>query len=141
MTNDEVAVLLERAKERYPEARLRIISDSGPQFVAKHFKSFIRHSGMTHVRTSPYYPQSNGKLERSNKSIGRVPVVSRRETPDRAVCDGVQRTAAAQRDWIHHAAGLAGGPAGGDSRRAGPDIRDGAATAGVSGEGGFIRRK
>jgi putative transposase len=24
---------------------------------------------MTHVRTSPYYPQSNGKMERWNKSI------------------------------------------------------------------------
>lgn len=24
---------------------------------------------MTHVRTAPYYPQSNGKLERWNKSI------------------------------------------------------------------------
>jgi putative transposase len=25
--------------------------------------------GMTHVRTSPYYPQSNGKLERFHKTI------------------------------------------------------------------------
>jgi putative transposase len=24
---------------------------------------------MTHVRTSPYYPQSNGKIERWNKSL------------------------------------------------------------------------
>jgi transposase InsO family protein len=24
---------------------------------------------MTHVRTSPYYPQSNGKLERWHKSL------------------------------------------------------------------------
>ncbi|HUE70981.1 MAG TPA: integrase core domain-containing protein, partial [Pirellulaceae bacterium] len=47
----------------------RIISDNGPQFIAKDFKEFIRISGMTHVRTSPYYPQSNGKLERWHKSL------------------------------------------------------------------------
>jgi hypothetical protein len=29
----------------------------------------IRISGMTHVRTSPNYPQSNGKLERGHKSL------------------------------------------------------------------------
>jgi hypothetical protein len=34
-----------------------------------HFKEFIRVSGMTHVRTSPYYPQSNGKIERWHKSL------------------------------------------------------------------------
>jgi putative transposase len=60
---------LERAKELQPEARSRIISDNGPQFIAKDFKEFIRISGMTHVRTSPYYPQSNGKMERWNRSI------------------------------------------------------------------------
>jgi len=32
--------------------------------VARDFKQFIRICGMTHVRTSPYYPQSNGKKER-----------------------------------------------------------------------------
>jgi putative transposase len=37
--------------------------------MARDFKEFIRISGMTHVRTSPYYPQSNGKLERWHKSI------------------------------------------------------------------------
>lgn len=47
----------------------RIISDNGPQFIAKDFKEFIRVSGMTHVRTSPYYPQSNGKIERWHKSL------------------------------------------------------------------------
>jgi transposase InsO family protein len=31
--------------------------------------SFSRVSGMTHVRTSPYYPQSNGKIERYHKTI------------------------------------------------------------------------
>ncbi len=35
----------------------------------KDFKEFIRLTGMTHVRTSPYYPQSNGKIERWHKTI------------------------------------------------------------------------
>jgi transposase InsO family protein len=69
MTETEIEIILERAKEQYPEARPRIISDNGPQFIAKDFKEFIRISGMTHVRTSPYYPQSNGKLERWHKSL------------------------------------------------------------------------
>ena len=62
-------MILQRAKEKYPEAKPRIISDNGPQFIAHDFKEFIRISGMTHVRTSPYYPQSNGKIERWHKSL------------------------------------------------------------------------
>ena len=63
--------ILERAKEKYPEAKPRIISDNGPQFIARDFQEFIRISGMTHVRTSPFYPQSNGKIERWHKSLKR----------------------------------------------------------------------
>jgi len=69
MKESEVEIILQRAREKYPEAKPRIISDNGPQFLAKDFKEFIRISGMTHVRTSPYYPQSNGKIERWHKSI------------------------------------------------------------------------
>lgn len=69
MRETDIEIILERAKELYPEARPRIISDNGPQFLAKDFKEFIRISGMTPVRTSPYYPQSNGKLERWHKSL------------------------------------------------------------------------
>lgn len=69
MTEADVETIVQRAKEKYPDARPRIISDNGPQFIAKDFKEFIRVSGMTHVRTSPYYPQSNGKLERWNQTL------------------------------------------------------------------------
>jgi transposase InsO family protein len=69
MTEKDVELVLERAKELFPGTTPRIISDNGPQFIARDFKEFIRLSGMTHVRTSPYYPQSNGKLERLNKTI------------------------------------------------------------------------
>ena len=69
MTETDVEIVLQQAREKFPDARPRIISDNGPQFIAKDFKEFIRVSGMTHVRTSPYYPQSNGKMERWNGSI------------------------------------------------------------------------
>src|SRR5206468_5250362 len=64
MTEADIEIILERAKELHQEVRPRVISDNGPQF-----KEFIRISGMTHVRTSPYYPQSNGKIERWHKSL------------------------------------------------------------------------
>ena len=58
MTEQDELVVLQRAKEKFPHEAPRIISDNGSQFLAKDFKEFIRICGMTHVRTSPYYPQS-----------------------------------------------------------------------------------
>lgn len=69
MKESEVELILQRALERYPGVSPRVISDNGPQFIAKDFKEFIRQTGMTHVRISPYYPQSNGKMERFNKTL------------------------------------------------------------------------
>ena len=69
MTTDEVVVIIQQAKELHPGCAPRIISDNGPQFIAKDFKTFIRLAGFTHVRTSPYYPQSNGKIERFNQTL------------------------------------------------------------------------
>jgi transposase InsO family protein len=69
MKEEDVELVLQKAREKFPEARPRIISDNGPQFVAREFKEFIRLTGMTHVRTSPYYPQSNGKCERVIKTV------------------------------------------------------------------------
>jgi putative transposase len=69
MREAEVEIIIQRAREKHPEAKPRIISDNGPQFIARDFKDFIRICGMTHVKTSPYYPQSNGKIERWHKSL------------------------------------------------------------------------
>jgi transposase InsO family protein len=69
MTERDVETIVQRGLEKFPLARPRIISDNGPQFIAKDFKQFVRLVGITHVRTSPYYPQSNGKLERWHGSL------------------------------------------------------------------------
>ena len=69
MTEADIEIIIQEALEQYPNVTPRIISDNGPQFIAKDFKEFVRLTGMTHVRTSPYYPQSNGKIERFHKTI------------------------------------------------------------------------
>jgi transposase InsO family protein len=69
MTTAEVQIIVQRAREGFPGVTPRVISDNGPQFIAKDFKEFVRLCGMTHVRTSPFYPQSNGKIERWHQSL------------------------------------------------------------------------
>ena len=119
MTEADIEIILEGAKEKHPEARPRIISDNGPQFIARDFKEFIRISGMTHVRTAPYYPQSNGKIERWHKSLKAESArnaadAGGRAAPDSAICGPLQYRATAQRHRLHHAGGHDGGAAGGD---------------------------
>ena len=69
MKEADAELVLQRAREEYPQARPQIISDNGPQFVAKDFKEFLRLWQTTHVFTSPHYPQSNGKLERFHRTL------------------------------------------------------------------------
>jgi putative transposase len=71
MNEAEVEIILQAALEKFPGVRPRIISDNGPQFIAKDFKEFIRIAQLTHVRTSAHYPQSNGKIERWHGSLKR----------------------------------------------------------------------
>ena len=68
-TEADVEIVLERARQLFPEARPRLISDNGSAYIARDLKLFIRLAGMTHVRTSPQYPQSNGKIERFHRTL------------------------------------------------------------------------
>lgn len=69
MTEADVEIVVQRAGELYPDARPRVISDNGSQFIARDFKELLRLLQMTHVRTGPAHPQSNGKLERYHRSV------------------------------------------------------------------------
>lgn len=69
MKEMDIETIVQRALEKYPGVRPRMISDNGPQFISRDFKEFIRLKGMDHVRTSPFYPQSNGKEERWHQTL------------------------------------------------------------------------
>ena len=47
MRETDVEMVLQRATEKYPLARARIISDNGPQFMAKDYKEFIAIGNVT----------------------------------------------------------------------------------------------
>lgn len=65
----DVELVVQRALDKYPGEKPRIISDNGLQFIAKDFKILVRLTGLSHVRASPYYPQGNGKLERFHGTL------------------------------------------------------------------------
>lgn len=64
-----VEIVMTRAKEKYPEANPRLITDNGAQFIAKDFKELLIFLEIDHTFTSPAHPQSNGKLERFHRSF------------------------------------------------------------------------
>lgn len=47
-------------------------SDGGPQFVSYQFSQFAQQWGFLHKTSSPYHPQSNGKIESTVKSMKKI---------------------------------------------------------------------
>ena len=43
---------------------LRVVTDNGPQFVAKEFEDFCTANGVKHTLSAPYHPATNGEAER-----------------------------------------------------------------------------
>lgn len=69
MQQFDVQLTLQRALEKYPGTKPRIISDNGPQFISKDFAEYLKLLELQHIRTSVAYPQSNGKIERYHRTI------------------------------------------------------------------------
>ncbi len=48
-----------------------IVSDQGPQFISKVWKTFFTLLGLTMSHSSGYHPQSKGQMERKIQEVGR----------------------------------------------------------------------
>lgn len=68
ITAQETAERLDRIFVRlgYPKT---ITLDNGRQFVSREFEEFCNHRGIVLNRTTPYWPQENGLVERQNRSL------------------------------------------------------------------------
>jgi transposase InsO family protein len=88
-------IVLIKARELYPEARPRVITDNGSQFISKDFRELVDLLEMEQTFTSPAHPQSNGKLERFHRTF-KSEHVRRSAYLDRK--DAVER----MRGWIRY---------------------------------------
>lgn len=50
----------------FPES---LKTDNGPQFISSEFQQFCSQFGIEHRKTTPYWPQANGEVERMNRTI------------------------------------------------------------------------
>ena len=46
-----------------------IVTDNGTQFTSSVFESFCRNNGISHKRSAPYHPSTNGEAERFVQSF------------------------------------------------------------------------
>ena len=61
MEESDVQTIIQRAREKVPGQTPRIISDNGPQFIAKDFKEFIRVCGIPTQTSRPITPKATAK--------------------------------------------------------------------------------
>jgi transposase InsO family protein len=69
MEERDVEITFQKAHEKYPNEKPRLISDNGGQFIAKDFQEYLKNLELQHTTTSFNYPQSNGKIERYHRSL------------------------------------------------------------------------
>jgi hypothetical protein len=70
ITTKETISLLRPLFARYGSPEI-IVTDNGANFTATDFEAFCASFGVTHLRSPPYHPQSNGQAERFVDTIKR----------------------------------------------------------------------
>jgi len=59
-----------------------LVSDNGPQFMSTEFTDFLQENSMTHYKSPPYHPASNGLAENMAKNVKQF---LKKESPDSRV--------------------------------------------------------
>ena len=77
MTSDSFIEVVQEAVDRTGmdqvsvTDRTRLLSDNGPGYVSRAFRDYLGMVGIKHILSTPFHPQTNGKLERYHQTIKR----------------------------------------------------------------------
>jgi len=69
MLGSSVELFVQRVKAKYPYVHPMLIHDNGGQFISLDFKRLMQSLEIQQVRTRRNHPETNGKIERMNKSV------------------------------------------------------------------------
>ena len=78
MATGDVKELLERAIAKTGvrgvpiRHRPRLLSDNGPCFIGRELEEYLREHEISHTRSRPYHPMTQGKIERYHRSLKNV---------------------------------------------------------------------
>jgi putative transposase len=49
--------------------RTKLLSDNGSGYISRAFRDYLHLVGIGHIRSAPFHPQTNGKVERYQQSL------------------------------------------------------------------------
>jgi len=75
---EKIILFLERVFSCYGFPEL-LRSDNGPQFVSSEFQQYLKQCGIGWISTTPLWPQANGEVERTNRTILKVLKIAKEE--------------------------------------------------------------
>ena len=59
----------------------RLITDNGPAYLSKDLARFLKRKHLDHIRGAPFYPMTQGKIERFHRSIKNVVLLQNYYSP------------------------------------------------------------
>ena len=59
-----------------------LLSDNGSAYVSRYLKEYLKGEGIDHVRSAPFHPMTQGKIERYHRSMKNVLLLEHYYSPD-----------------------------------------------------------
>jgi len=88
MKTEDVKTVLELALRKTGVAhvnvynRPRLLSDNGSCFISSELKNYLSDNEMLHIRSKPYHPTTQGKIERYHRSMKNLILLDNYYTPE-----------------------------------------------------------